>query len=70
MSVKDGAVFSPEVIEVMRIALDDAWASLPPEQQARTSQSALAERILTSVAEGETDLGRLRVAALQGLRAS
>lgn len=70
MSVKSGTVFSPEVIEVMQTALSDAWASLPPEQQARTSQSALAERILTSVAEGETDPSQLRAAALRGLRAS
>jgi hypothetical protein len=70
MSSERGAVFSPEVIDVMRIVLSDAWAALPPELQARTSQSALAERILASAADGETDLRRLRLAALGEFLAS
>ena len=44
--------------------LEDAWASLRPEQRAATFKTTLAERILKSAAEGERDRDRLLDAAL------
>jgi hypothetical protein len=44
--------------------LDDAWASLRPQQQATMLKTALAERLLKSAAQGERDPARLRDAAL------
>ncbi len=58
--------FDPEVVTLMRETLDDAWASLPLEQQATMQKTALAERILKSAAQGERDRERLRDAALMG----
>lgn len=56
--------FDPETVTLLREILDDAWASLPPEQQATMQKTALAVRILKSAAQGERDRERLRDAAL------
>jgi hypothetical protein len=64
MGRNEGTVFDPETIDLMTSALDAAWASLLPEQQARTSRSLLAERILRATARGERDPARLRARAL------
>jgi hypothetical protein len=56
--------FDPETVAILREILDDAWASLPPEQQATMQKTALAERILKSAAQGERDRERLRDATL------
>ena len=56
--------FDPETVALLREALDDAWACLSPELQARIQKTALAERILKSAARGERDRKRLRAAAL------
>lgn len=61
--------FDPETVTLLREILDDAWASLPPEQQATMQKAALAERMLKSVAQGERDPERLRDAALEDLAA-
>ena len=53
--------FDPETVTLLRETLDDAWASLPPEQQARMQKTALAERMLRSAAQGERDRQRLRL---------
>ena len=58
--------FDPETIEVLRTALDEAWASLLPRQQARINKAELAERILALASVGERDPIRLRSAALNG----
>lgn len=65
MNSDDGA-FDPETITLMRTALEEAWASLPQAQQARTSQTLLAERILWAAKRGERDPVRLRASALIG----
>ena len=70
MNRNESTSFDPETIELMRSALELAWASLAPEQQARTSQSLLAQRILSVVAQGERDPARLRVRALVGIASS
>jgi hypothetical protein len=56
--------FDPETVALLRETLDDAWASLRPEQQATMQKTALAERMLKSAARGERDPDRLRDAAL------
>jgi hypothetical protein len=61
--------FDPETVTTLREILDDAWASLRPEQQATMQKTALAERILKSAARGERDRDRLRDAALMDLAA-
>jgi hypothetical protein len=61
--------FDPETVTLLRETLDDAWASLRPEQQATMQKTALAERILKSAARGERDRKRLRDAALIDLAA-
>jgi hypothetical protein len=52
--------FDPETVALLRTMLDRAWDSLPAGQQALTSRSILAERILKAAAEGERDPDRLR----------
>ena len=61
--------FDPETVAVLRETLDDAWASLRPEQQATMQKTTLAVRILRSAAQGERDRIRLRDAALMDLAA-
>ncbi len=57
-------VFDLETVALLRDTLDDAWASLRPEQQAAMQKTALAERILKVAAQGERNRDRLREAAL------
>jgi hypothetical protein len=61
--------FDPETVALLRETLDDAWASLRPEQQATMQKTVLAERILKSAADGERDRKHLRDAALRDLAA-
>ncbi len=61
--------FDPDTLALLRETLDDAWASLPPQEQATMQKTALAERILKSAAQGERNRERLRKAALVGLHA-
>jgi hypothetical protein len=58
------AHFDPETVAVLRTALDDAWATLPEDIQAKTNRSALAVSILKEAANGERDPECLRAAAL------
>jgi hypothetical protein len=64
MSGKGALYFDLETVAILRETLEDAWASLRPEQRAKTQKSALAERILVSAAQGERDRERLFDAAL------
>jgi len=59
--------FDPETVTLLRETLDDAWASLRPQQQAAMQKSALAVCMLKSAAQGERNRNRLRDAALSGL---
>lgn len=59
-----GSVYTPETVKLLRDALDDAWASLRPDERARASKTMLATRLLELAAEGERDPARLRSAAL------
>ena len=63
------AYFDPETLILLGETLEDAWARLRPEQQAAMQKTALAERMLKSVAQGERDPERLRDAALEDIAA-
>ena len=66
MTTPNGACYDPETIGILKSALDAAWVSLLPSQQAQTTKSALAGRILQAAADGERDPLRLRARALIG----
>jgi hypothetical protein len=61
--------FDAETIALMKVALDEAWSSVPPKLRATMLKTTLAERILKSASEGERNRERLREAALRGLAA-
>ncbi len=63
------AAFSPEALTVMRDALDAAVASLPEPVSSAHVQS-LAESILRTAKDGETDPATLRRMALMELQIS
>jgi hypothetical protein len=58
------AHFDPETLAVLKQVLDDTWASLPPEIQAKVSRSVLATFILKDAAGGERDAVYLRASAI------
>jgi hypothetical protein len=59
-----GGVYDPETLEVLQVALDEAWALLSSDKQAATGKIVLAQRILRLAAVGERDPIRLRAGAL------
>jgi hypothetical protein len=59
-----GMYFDRETVALLRTVLDRAWTSLPPSEQARTSRSVLAERLLKAAAHGERDPDSLHARAL------
>ncbi len=61
------AYFDLDTVALMRETLDDAWASLRPQQRATMQKTTLAVGILKSAAEGERDRERLLDAALSEL---
>jgi hypothetical protein len=69
MDTKPPVYFDIDTVLLLRETLDDAWASLPPQQRATTSKTLLAERILKSAAGGERDPERLLDAALMAVAA-
>ena len=61
------ASFPPETIEIMKAAMDDAVATLPHPVSSASVQS-IAETILRTAQQGETDpktLGRMALLELQ-----
>ena len=64
MNGNEPAYFDLDTVALLREALDDAWASLRPDQRAGMSRTILAERILKCAAQGERDPARLLEAAL------
>jgi hypothetical protein len=62
--VKTGAVYQPELIELMKTALDEAASALPVAEQTSAMRVKLASRILCAAAQGVRDPTLLRVAAL------
>jgi hypothetical protein len=59
-----GAVFEPELIELMKSALDGAATILPKARRTSAMKVKLASRILAAAAKGERDPVQLRIAAL------
>jgi hypothetical protein len=62
--IRQGAFYDPETVNVLKTALDDAWNSLVPAQQAQIAKSDMARRILKAASQGERDPVRLRATAL------
>jgi hypothetical protein len=57
---------TPETLKFLQSVLDEAWASLGPEERARTSKTLVATRILGAASSGERDPTRLRIVAKPG----
>jgi hypothetical protein len=55
--------YSPELIEIMRAALDEVMTKVPLEQATPGIKAALAECILKAAAEGQTSYDGLIAAA-------
>ena len=55
---------SSETVRNMQLALDLAWSSLSSEQQAQSSKTLLAERIVDAAESGERSPARLLMLAL------
>ena len=62
--VKTGASYQPELIELMKAALEEAASLLPMDRQTPAIKVKLASRILSAAAQGVRDPIQLRVAAL------
>jgi hypothetical protein len=62
--VKPGASYQPELIELMKTALDEATNTLPVATQTSDMKLKLASRILSAAARGVRDPIQLRIAAL------
>jgi len=60
----EGRHFSPETVKNIQVALDLAWTSLSPEQQAHSTKTMLATRILDAAEAGERSPARLLMLAL------
>ena len=59
-----GASYQPELIELMKTALDEAASTLPVARQTPAMKATLASRILCAAALGVRDPIQLRIAAL------
>jgi hypothetical protein len=59
-----GAVFQPELIELMKAVLDDATAMLPEAKRTSAIKAEIASHILACAAKGERDPMTLKMAAL------
>jgi len=59
-----GAVFQPELIELMKMVLYDATATLPEAKRTSTMKAEIASHILASAAKGERNPATLKTAAL------
>ena len=62
--VSSGAVFQPELINLMRSVLDEATATLPEGKRTSAIQAEIAMHILASAAKGERDPETLKKSAL------
>ena len=60
--------FSSASVRDMQVALDLAWSSLSPEEQAQSSKTLLATRILNAAEAGERSPTRLLILAMMSAR--
>ncbi len=65
-----GAVFQPELIQLMKSVLDDATAMLPEAKRTSTMKAEIASQILACAAKGERDPMVLKNSALLAIAAS
>ena len=65
--VKTGASYQPELIELMKAALDEATNVLPLARRTPDMKVTLASRILSAAARGVRDPIQLRIAALMDI---
>jgi hypothetical protein len=62
-----GAVFQPELIELMRSVLEEAAATLPEAKRTSTMKAEIASQILACAAKGERNPTALKIAALRAV---
>ena len=62
-----GAVFQPELIELMKMVLEDATAALPEAKRTSAMKAEIASHILACAAKGERDPNALKMAALMAI---
>jgi hypothetical protein len=62
-----GAVFQPELIELMKSVLEEAAAALPEAKRTSTMKAEIASQILACAAKGERNPTALKMAALLAL---
>ena len=60
----------PEALKLLQSVLNEAWASLSPDERAKTSKTLVASRLLAAAAAGERDPVRLRIEAITAVAAS
>src|SRR6266849_2470772 len=60
-----GAVFQPELIELMKAVLDDAAAMLPEAKRTSTMKAEIASHILACAAKGERNPTALEIRRLR-----
>ena len=59
-----GAVFQPELIELMKAVLEEATDMLPEAKRTSTMKAEIASQILACAAKGERNVATLKTAAL------
>jgi hypothetical protein len=59
-----GATFQPELIELMKLVLEEATVMLPESKRTSTIRAEMASNILACAAKGERDPKVLKVRAL------
>jgi hypothetical protein len=62
-----GAVFQPELIELMKAVLEDATAALPEAKRTSAMKAEIASHIVAIAAKGERNPIALKVAALSAV---
>ena len=62
-----GAVFQPELIELMKSVLDDAAAMVPEAKRTSAIKAEIASHILACAAKGERDPIALKMAGLSAV---
>jgi hypothetical protein len=63
--IPKGAVFQPELIELMRSVLEDATATLPESKLTSAIKAEMASNILAGAARGERNPVVLKMRALR-----
>ena len=57
-------VFDPQLVNVMRNALEEVMTKVPPDQRTQSTKAHLAEVILSAAAQGQMGYDRLVAAAV------